>query len=246
MDEIILHRTELLVLLDALEATQLIGFDSADLIPTDIEAHRALVQEGHARLERRGALRLGEDGVLVLAPDLAQLAGVLTSPSNASIIVRDIPGLGRQLFVHCTKGPNIVEHTLPEPEVHRFALLADRAALIARWVELLPVADTPSTAAFNLTVEAFMTMKEVAENNNISRATTLITAAPASADDAGLVIDAIRNPDFSASVALLKCLDRQIVDGYNPLVVSSINAARSLLYFVSNVKYSGISTEGFL
>ena len=103
MAEITLQRPELLVLLDALEVASVVGIDREDLIPDDLAAHRALVQQGHALLEKRGGLRVEPDGVIALTRDLADLARVVAFPDVASIMVRDMPGVGRQLFIHCQK-----------------------------------------------------------------------------------------------------------------------------------------------
>jgi hypothetical protein len=229
MDELILHRTELLVLLDALETAQLVGIDSDEIIPKDIDAHRALVQQGHARLQSRGGLSVDASGVLSLASDLAQLAGVIAFPSTASIIVRDTPGLGRQTFIHCAKGPNVIEHTRPDEESHRFAMLPGQDGLFARWRELLPVANGGSQATFDLSVDAFMTMKEAAERGDIEQATGVLSAAGVSATDAAQLIQAIREPDFSASLALVKCQEQRVIDGRNPLVLTSVSSAWMIL-----------------
>ena len=53
----------------------------------------------------------------------------------------------------------------------------------------------------------------------------MLRAAGASQADADALIDAIRQPDFSASLALLKCAGQTIVDGRNPLVVTSLRSA---------------------
>jgi hypothetical protein len=225
MDELILHRTELLVLLDALNTRQLVGIDSDELIPNDIDAHRALVQQGHARLQSRGGLSVDPEGVLTLADDLANLAAVIAFPSTAAIIVRDIPGVGRQLFIHCAKGVNLIEHTRPDAEAHRFEILPGKEGLLARWRALLPVANGGSRAAFDLSVSAFMTMKEAAERGEIEQAAAVLSAAGVAATDSAQLIQAIREPDFSASVALVKCRDQRVIDGRNPLVLTSTSSA---------------------
>src|SRR5690349_10283467 len=119
MEEIILSRAEFLVLLDALGASAVVGIDPGDLIPASIDEHRRVVGQGQRMLEERGLLLIAPDGVRVLHPRLAAIAGVIARPAIAIVSVRDTPNIGRQLFLHYQLGEYVVEQTFPEEGQHR-------------------------------------------------------------------------------------------------------------------------------
>src|SRR5438105_2972560 len=100
MEEIVLSRAEFLVLLDAMGATAVVGFDEQELFPASIDEHRRLVEQGQAMLQERGLLRIAPNDVRALDPLLLIIAATIARPEIALISVRDTPGVGKQLFLH--------------------------------------------------------------------------------------------------------------------------------------------------
>jgi len=167
MTGLTLERSEFLVLMDAVKAPAVVGLDTASLVPTNQEQHKALVLEGLEKLKQRGLLRVDGD-VNVLDARLLALAAAVGRPDVAVITRKDTPGLGSQLFLHYLAPPLIVEQTLPSERQHRLVPLEDMPTLIERLLAILPVQESRALPNEHgvMPMDVFLAMKAQAESGD--------------------------------------------------------------------------------
>lgn len=224
-DGIVLERAEFLVLLDAVGATAVIGIDPKELFPASPAEHRELLLKGHELLKQRGLLKQRDDGTLILDQDLFALALIVAYPQVALISVRDLPGRGRQLFIHYQVDNFVVEQTLPSVSQHRLATIPALPALFERLGEIFPLHGETEDALFTMPAPAFLEVKDLAEQRQDAAAHALLLAHGCVAESANLLIEAIQQPEFSGTVALVRYVERQIVDARNPALLQGPQAA---------------------
>jgi hypothetical protein len=226
MTGLILDRSEFLVLMDAVKAPAVIGLDTASLVPADQAEHQALVLAGLGQLKGRGLLRV-EGEVQVLNPDLLAMAMAVGRPDLATITRKDLPGVGSQLFLHYIKPPAIVEQTLPAEGQHRLARLADMPTLIERLLAVLPVQLTGALAGEQavLTMETFLNLKQQAEAGERAAAIAAAQAAGLGAEGAASLADALAEPQFGGTIALLQAGETEVTDARNLALVQGAEAA---------------------
>jgi hypothetical protein len=232
MQEITLTRPEFLVLLDALGATAVVGLDPKYLRPASTEELRQLVVQGLASLEARGLLRTLADDVKELNPLLVAVVTVVTEPVIALISMRDLPGTGRQLFLHYQNGAFLVEQTLPAESLHRLATLANQEALFTRLLAIFPVEGAADVGnAVSLPQAAFLAAKDAAERGQPDAAVATFTQHGMSAEAAQALTDALTEPTFSGTIALLRCNEAKIIDARNPAILQGRQGAWSIAQF---------------
>lgn len=227
MDGIVLDRAEFLVLLDAVRATAVVGFDSKELFPSEGDVQRAVLAQGVAQLQRRGYLEVRRDGVRAVDETLLQIARVMAQPQIALISIRDNPGVGSQLFLHYQNGPFVVEQTLPEPGKHRLATIPNILGMFDRLLAIFPLGDQPVSVQteMRLPQDVFFQVKELAEQSQPTQAHELLNRHTFNPKQAQLLIDALATPTFGGNIAMLRCEQQQIVDGRNPAVVQGPQSA---------------------
>jgi hypothetical protein len=227
MDGIVLDRSEFLVLLDAARATAVVGFRSEELFPAKAEEHHALLDEGVAKLQKRGLLDVRDDGVRAIDELLLQVIAVVVQPQIALITTRDTPGIGSQLFLHYQHGPYVVEQTLPEPGQHRLATIPSILALFDRVLDIFPIAEQEpaDSISFSLPQDVFLQVKELAEQSQNTQASQIVARHGVNAESASILLDTLARPKFGGTVALLRCEDQKIIDGRNPAIVQGEQAA---------------------
>jgi hypothetical protein len=229
MEEIILSRAEFLVLLDAMKASAVVGIDSQELFPASIDEHRRLVEQGQRMLQERGLLDVAPNDVRVLDPLLIAIAAVVARPEIAIISVRDTPEIGRQLFLHYQAGEYVVEQTFPAEGQHRLATLPDLAALFDRLLAIFPVQDTPTPESeCVLSQEEFLAAKEHAEAGRDAEAIAILTRPGFGAEEAAAFVEAMAEPVFSGTIALLRCAEEEVIEARNPAIVQGRRAAWSI------------------
>lgn len=223
MHGLLLSRAEMLVLLDAVRAQTIVGLDEP-LIPESEAEHRVLVEQGHASLQARGLAQTNPNGGVALDAVLVTVASIITKPETAIIVVRHDPERGDQGFWFYRAGALIVEHTLPDAQTHRIATIPDGAHLLARISQILPLVNASPPAAATLAEATFGQAKTLAENRQTQSAKALLASAFA-AEAATALVQAIQQPVFSGSLAILRTADGQIVDARSLAVLQSAMTA---------------------
>ena len=223
---LILDRSEFLVLMDAVKAPAVVGVDTASLVPTDKEQHKALILAGLETLKQRDLMRVQGD-VHALDPRVLALAMTVGHPDVATITRKDTPGLGSQLFLHYLALPLIVEQTLPSENQHRLALMADMPTLIERLMAILPVPESRALASERgmLTMDAFLTLKGQAEAGQHESARAAGQSAGLSAAGAESLVNALAAPVLGGTIALLKINNDEAEDARNLALVQGADTA---------------------
>lgn len=140
---ILLNRAELFTLLALLQAGPIVGLEPAFLLPKDPEDHQTLYQAGREWLTERDLLRVDSSGSLVLEQGLREIVQTVVGPELALLLVKVLPGQGRQMYLHSLRDGQVVEHTLPAAGAHRLAVVGGPSALVDRLHTLLPVSAAP-------------------------------------------------------------------------------------------------------
>jgi hypothetical protein len=223
---LILDRSEFLVLMDAVKAPAVVGLDTASLVPSDKEQHKALIVAGLEKLKQRDLMRM-QGEVHALDPRALALAMAVGHPDVATITRKDTPGLGSQLFLHYLAPPIIVEQTLPSENQHRLAPLADMPTLIERLAAILPVPETRALASDRgvLTMDAFLTLKGQAEGGQADSARAAAQSAGLSAAGAESLVSALAAPVFGGTIGLLKLNNDEVEDARNLALVQGADGA---------------------
>lgn len=222
MREIVLNHPEFLALLDAVQARHVVGIDPASLFPLDEEQRRALLAQGKAALQRRRAWK----GESQLTPTFEYLARTVAYPEIASMLVRNVAEIGPQLFLHYLAHGQAVEHSFPQEQVHRLALLPDIPTTIERARAILALEELPKTeAVLEISEEVFRIIKELAQQQQRARAEALLAQHGAGAAEAMKLAQALAHPTFTGSVALLRCGYEEILDARSLFVLQGEGAA---------------------
>jgi hypothetical protein len=226
MSGIILDRSEFVVLMDAVDADEIVGLNTDAMVPTDETQLKAMLDKGLDLLQKRGALRVVDD-VNILNVDLLSMAVLVANPEVAVITTRDNPGLGQQLFLHYAAGDVIVEQTLPSAEQHRWALVPGQAALAERVVGILPVQAEagPSSFSFRIEQDDFLKAKQFIETGQRAEGLKIFQSQGLTSDQADQLAAIIAKPTFGGSVAVLQCRHGEIVDARNLAVAQGEQAA---------------------
>src|SRR6185437_2694923 len=106
-------------------------------------------------------------------------------PEVAIIIVRDVVGIGPQLFLHYTAGGLFVEQPFPREQVHRLAVLPDLPTMIERERYILGIEEIPTTdAQLEMSEDTFRTIKDLVQYQPPERAETFFARYGAKASEA--------------------------------------------------------------
>jgi hypothetical protein len=215
--ELVLSTAEMAVVLDALRLSSLIGMpkDAFSYPPAEGKAVRAA---GLQSLTTRKLASRGADGVVALDADLAAIVKVAADANQAALIVKDIPGTGRQLFVHGAFNNAVVEHTRPAEGAHRLAVLQSQQALPARWAQILPLPAAEREESLGCALGTFERAVKLVNQGQREGACTLLSEAGPSAAVERLV-RTMAHPSYSANIALLWREKGKIQRARNPLLV---------------------------
>ncbi|HLV99976.1 MAG TPA: hypothetical protein VKT82_15000 [Ktedonobacterales bacterium] len=226
MQEFVLSHPEFLVLLDAVQAHLVVGIDPKSLFPLDEGERRAVLEEGKAALQQRGALKNQGPGEYQLTPAFGALARTIAYPEVAIVIVRDMAGIGPQLFLHYTARGKFVEQTFPREHVHRLALLPDLTTMIERERYILALEDIPATdTMLEMSEDTFRAVKDLVRYQPPERAEAFFTRYGATASEAVTLYQAFAHRTSTGSVAILRCDQEKIIDARSIFVLQGAGSA---------------------
>jgi hypothetical protein len=226
MQELVLNHAEFLALLDAVHARRVVGIEPASLFPSNEEELRAVLAQGKEALQRRGAWESQGQDAYHLTPAFEHLARTIAYPEIAIVLVRDVTQVGPQLFLHYTAHGQAVEHSFPEEQVHRLALLPDIPTMIERERYILASEEMPTTGAtLEMSEDNFRTLKELAQHQPRERAEAFLARHGAQKADAAKLLQALAEPAFVGSVAILRCRHQAISDARSIFVLQGAESA---------------------
>lgn len=248
-DGLILSKSELLVLLDAVGADDLIGVDSDSLVPETQDEHARLVREGIKQLKSRGLLEVVDD-VNVINPELFTIAQIFAHPQLVTVVRKEVPEKGEQLFLYYQRELFIIEHTMPEQEAFRFATIPNTLAMINRIDFILPVQKETPDGEEGGTVpqEFYLGAQWLTQQGQVDEAATVLGEHGLSQDSARGFATALASHDFAAAIGLLRVEDGSSVSAKEMTVVQADNLAWLVLHEESGEETVLIRTtdaEGF-
>ncbi len=225
MDGILLQRSEFMVLLDAVQASGVVGLPR-ETFPRDSGQFRAQVLDGIKRLQVRGLLRKQAD-INVLNTDLLVMAATIAHPQLAVLTTRDVPGSGQQLFLHYETAGLVVEQTFPDEQAHRLVALSSRGMLIERLTAIVaaPAQDGRPGAPATVPQAALAEAKARAEENQGAAATEVLRKAGLEAAVAKSLMESFQAPVASNAMVLMQCREGQVTASRNIALVQGPTSA---------------------
>jgi hypothetical protein len=219
MDGILLQRSEFMVLLDAVQASGVVGLPR-EAFPRESDQFRALVLDGISRLQMRGLLRK-QANVNVLNTDLLVMAATVAHPQLAVLTTRDLPGTGQQLYLHYETAGLVVEQTFPDEQAHRLVALSNRGMLIERLNAIVAAPTKNGRHGTTATVPqaALAEAKARAEENQAEAATQVLRKAGLDAAAAKSLVESFQAPVASSAMVLMQCREGQVTASRNVALV---------------------------
>ncbi len=219
MQELVLDHAEFLALLEAVQAHRVVGIAETDLFPADPNERRVLVEQGKEALQRRGALQSQGQGELALTPAFEMLARTVAYPQVAITTVREVIGVGPQLFLHYTARGVAVEQTFPQEKVHRLAVIPDIATLVEREDFILSLQDRPTPrAAVEISEDTLRTLKELVDTHQHDAVRALLARHGMRNEEAEALYQTLTNMTFKAEALVLRC-GHEIINDVRGLVI---------------------------
>ena len=221
MDGIILDQGEFLLLLDAVNADELIGIDPAKVLPANPETHNRLALEGIKKLEARGWLNRRDD-MYMLNPDVVVIVGTVAHPDLVIVVIRDIPDVGTQEFLYYRSDMTIVEFTMPEEGRYRLATLPNLEVMLERIQFLLTTPDKAESGAawqFSMDQDAFFQVRERMLAGDRAGAGALLVAHGVDDETRADLLNAMQEAVMSGNVDILRDESDNVTDASNTAVL---------------------------
>lgn len=226
MQELVLNHPEFLALLDAVHARRIVGIDPASLFPSNEEERRAVLAAGKEALHQRGAFQSQGQSEDHLSPAFESIARTIAFPEIAIILVRNVTGVGPQLFLHYMARGQAVEHTFPQEQVHRLALLPDIPTMIEREHYILALQETPTpNVTLEMSEDDFRIAGELARHQPPERAEAFLAQHGVHKAEAAKLLQTLASPTFVGSVAVLRCEHKEVVDARSIFVLQGADSA---------------------
>ncbi len=213
LDGLVFTKHELLVLLDAVNASYLIGIDKSHLSPKSEEDHIASIRTGIETLIERDLMRVEAD-FHVLDPALLQIASVVSRPELVSVASRSEAD-GTRRFTWYQSSDAIVEHTQPTAETYRFVFIPNAAALVSRIQFLFPTVESSGAEeiAFSLSKDNFFALNNLVQQNDLDKASEIFASEGIAAEASGLLLHDMRHSVYSGNLTIMRVVESEIVNG---------------------------------
>lgn len=206
---ILLSREELLLVLDLLQAESIPGLD-ADPLGDLNEDGRALSSIVAGRgLRARELAMVNEDGELAVHNSLLTAVGVCAYSTN-TVFVYHWPGPQEtpvRYFGH-VRDDEVVAHTRPEDVLHLFTLLPTKKHLTDQVLEACGYEEQAERSAAEMTIsdEAFVQVRELAGDGDVTAASAVLTSNGVAADAAEALAKTFAS---SPRVSILQALTQE-------------------------------------
>lgn len=221
MIEVTLLDVELLVLMDALRTTTLIGYP----LPTSSSALQARLIEGQVRLAERGLLTRMPTGTLQLDPVLLMMGAVMAFPQ--AVCVTSATELGRhaEVFIHyCSDG--LAVELIPSVGSVMLRTLPAIGAIAERLIERFAVRRGAAVGeSVLLPMEVLDRLVAAAARQDYDTAAALLNPYELAPRVRGLLLNAFCEPALRGMFALLRCQGREVVFATNPAFVQGPGSA---------------------
>jgi hypothetical protein len=225
--ELILSRAELVYTLNALQTTHIVGMEMREFARPQ-KQFEALLREAEKSLIERSLLTVdNQSQERLLAPELVGMVGALAFRSLAFVLVRGVRGKGQQIFIFNRYRDIMVEHTFPREGTHRLALVNTLEDLLARVDSLVPLQPVirEGRPKFAIAQTEFEELQQRVQADSNGEALSNLVAAGLGQDLASVLIQALKNPLFTLSLACLKCERDTVVDAKSVAVFADEQSA---------------------
>lgn len=199
--ELNLKKPEMAVVLDSLGLSTLIGMP-ADAFEVPDHLKQGVATAGVAGLVEKKLAEKAADGSLAIDADLRAIVKVAADAELAAVIIKNIPGIGKQLIVHGAVNNAVVEHTRPTEDSHRLAVMQSQSSLPVRWAEILPMEDDRAEGRIYCDLEVFPKIVALANAGSYAEAIRLFPS-DTPPELAGRLVRDMNSPRYSANIAFL-------------------------------------------
>ncbi|HHH40814.1 MAG TPA: hypothetical protein ENK56_02270, partial [Chloroflexi bacterium] len=162
-----LGQEELVFLLRLLNARPMPGLGGDPLADLTYQERALVLATAEHSLRARGLLQVGEGGKPRVDAGVVALVGGCSVPDVSFLVTCHTDGGEEEArYYHLHRASRLlVEHTFPQPGVHRFTALRDQDELAARIAEVLRLEDqsSPSCPAGRLRQDALVQAQESGE-----------------------------------------------------------------------------------
>ena len=220
--ELILSRAELIFLLKQMGAAQVAGVDLPELAAGAVNLEGVLA-EGKQTLLSRSLISTAGTAV----PELLAVMAVLAHCDMALILVRGMKGIGQQLFVFDFLDEQILEHIRPDEKTHRLVWIQNKAALLDRVTQLVPLVavEAQGRFLFEIKVAAFNQARKLAKMGEAKQALDILIQQDWAPDLAENFLHTLDQLEFTLSLACLKTRNGEVVDASSVAVLASADAS---------------------
>lgn len=222
-----LSQADMLALMTIAQTSVLPGLDNNRLIPDEQSRQRELAEQGLENLKEQGYLRLKEDETYILDGNLGAMAITMAYPNVITVVSRDIPGEGRQQFLHYRADPVNFELTMPSETEYRLAAMPDAIVALDRVRRLLPVLnqDITLTASVEISQSDFFRIKTMAEEGQVEAAVQDLQTLGAATDAAQALVTTLQNPELGGTITFFRLNDQVVIDARDIAMVQANNVA---------------------
>ena len=224
---LVLSRTELVYVLNTLQASKIIGVELKELdLPQ--EQFEALLQGAEQSLAASSLLTLDEQAQeRLLVPELVGLVEALPFCSLAFVVVRGVRGKGQQMFIFNFYKDIIVEHTMPQEGLHRLVAIGSLEDFFARVESLVPLKPVivEERPQLSISQAGFEELRQIVQADSDGAAQSILIASGLEEDLASALVQALGNPQFTLSLACLECEQSTVIDANSVAVFADEQSA---------------------
>lgn len=214
---IVLDRAEFFTLASLFRADGIFGLDASVMVPKEPAEQQALYDRGREQLRERELLRFNDRNEVELEQGLRDLMATVVDPENTLLVVRQVPGRGRQIFLYYERGHVFIEQTLPDEHSHQLGVVGDHEALVARLLELFPLTDAPFPPdAFTVATQPLLAAYQLAGEGEAERARAALESATTSnASLARHMAEVFAQASFIGNISLMKLVPGRTTRSYD-------------------------------
>lgn len=219
-NELFLDRKELIYLVRLTGSQTVIGMDMPELKQDKKEIDN-LLAEAEKSLVKADVIEISQtQGVSVEEPIL-QMIEVVAKRSLAILTIRSIRGKGQQLFVHNFLDNLILEHTLPQENMHRLAFVKNQDAFYERLRLIFPLhpVDQKTRKEFVIKEKLMQQIKDNLLQNNLEAPEKELEKLGMPREYRQTMLNALKTPQFTASAAAFLMRGDEIKDASSFSVV---------------------------
>ena len=199
--EFVLSRPALIYIAQQLGIKYIIGVE-LDEFKLPAQELRNIINKGKKQLIDQGFLS-SRNTRLINSSSLNDLVKTIGFRDLAFVLIREIRGVGKQLFMFNFFDNFIVEHTFPVEGMHRLALISTTEELYKRLGQLLPLSPVyqDGRPEFRISKSAFESALQILKSGDKGSAVLIFKESGLKPDLLERFMSCLELPEFTLSIA---------------------------------------------